>query len=148
MNIPNEERESRRVQPEEWEVHWPHISESLDRIPQHWSDYWTKESIFEQVMRGEWQAWGFGTEPDLLNVIVLTQLIDYPAGRVLQIVLAFGNHVEECLPVMEAVLERFAIVAGARWCEICGRTGWERKLPRFRRRGVILRAEVPKIGVH
>lgn len=141
-------RETRRLMPEEWGVQWPNISESLDLIPQYWADYWTKEYINYCVVEGAWQAWGFGTEPLQLNAIVLTHVVDFPANRFLQIPLAFGNHLEECLPLIEATLERFAIEAECDICEIVGRFGWERKLKRFKRRGVVLRCAVPKMGVH
>src|SRR5215475_4826173 len=54
--------ESRRIWPEEWRVHCPKIAAVLDRIPQFWEYYWTKDSINEFVLAGRWQAWGFGKE--------------------------------------------------------------------------------------
>jgi hypothetical protein len=140
--------ESRRICPEEWTVHWPHISESLDRIPQYWSDYWTKDFINESVVIERWQAWGFGVKENDINVVVLTHICQYPANRFLQIPLAFGNQLEACLPMIEATMERFAVAAECDICEIVGRPGWERKLPRFRRYAVVLKARVPKMGVH
>ncbi len=140
--------ETRRISPEEWSIQWPNISESLDRIPQYWADYWTKEYINWCVVTGTWQAWGFGTESLQLNVIVLTNVVDFPANRFLQIPLAFGNHLEEMLPLIEATLERFAVEAECDICELVGRFGWERKLKRFKRRGVVLRCAVPNMGVH
>jgi hypothetical protein len=141
-------REIRRISPEDWSVQWPNISESLDRIPQFWSDYWTKEYINWCVVERNWQAWGFGVETGTLNVVVLTHVVEFPANRFLQIPLAWGNHLEECLPLIEAALERFAIEAECDICEIAGRVGWERKLKGFRRRGVVLCKRVPRIGVH
>lgn len=148
-NVPRSAcQESRRIWPEEWEAHWPQIQRSLDLIREYWEDLWTKESIYDCVMMGRWQAWGFGVERDDLNVIVLTQITDFPAGRLLQIVLCWGNQLDKLLPTMEGAFERFAIESESRVCEIWGREGWERKLPRFKRFGVVLRARVPKRGVH
>ena len=140
--------ETRRIRRDEWECHWPRISADLDRIPQFWSDYWTKDFINEAVMTERWQAWGFGAQEGNLNVIVLTQVCEFPANRFLQIPLAFGNSLDDCLPSIMAALEKFAIVAECDVCEVIGRPGWERKLPQFSRYAVMLKARVPKIGVH
>src|SRR5215813_843667 len=87
------EVEARRISAEEWSVHWPQISRQLDTIPQYWSVYWTKEYINHAVMNDEWQAWGFGDMGNI-NVVVLTQVIMYPANAILQMVLAFGNSLD------------------------------------------------------
>src|SRR5262245_60374989 len=100
--------EARRISIEEWNTHWPKISAALDRIPQFWADYWTKESINGAVVQGQWQAWGFGGIGDI-NIVVLTQIMSFPASRILQMILAFGNDLERLLPLMEATFERFAI---------------------------------------
>lgn len=138
------ESEVRRILPEEWGHHWPQVSEALDRIAPFWSDYWTKDWIREAVMSGIWYAWGFGKTPGELNIIVLTQIIDFPANRILQVLLAFGNNLDKLLPTMEAALEKFAALSNCRYVEIVGRPGWERKLPRFRRHAVLMRTSVPK----
>jgi len=141
--------EMRRISPDEWTVHWPHTSESLDRIPQFWADYWTKEFINGAVLSGAWQAWGFGAKVGDINVIVLTQIVEFPANRFLQIPLAFGNHLDRCLPTIEATIERFAVEAKCDICEVIGREGWQKKLgPRFAKYAVVLKARVPKMGVH
>jgi hypothetical protein len=139
--------EARRISPQEWSVYWPDISRELDTIPQYWEPYWTKEFMYGSVMSGGWQAWGFG-DVGKINVIVITQLIVYPASRVLQMVLAFGNSLDLVAPLIEATFERFAAEAECEYCEIVGRPGWERWFPRFKRVAVVLRCEVPDIGVH
>jgi hypothetical protein len=48
------------------------------------------------------------------------------------------------------MMEKFAIIADCAFCEIIGRPGWEEKIrsTKFERHGVVLRARVPKQGVH
>jgi hypothetical protein len=141
------EAEARRIGPEEWIVYWPMISKELDTIPQWWAPYWTKEYINTNVLNGGWQAWGFG-DIDKVNIIILTQVMMYPANRILQIMLAFGNSLDLCMPLMEATLERFAVETGSKFCEFIGRPGWESKFPRFKPVGIVFRCEVPTMGVH
>jgi hypothetical protein len=144
-----EETEARRVWPHEWEAHWPHISTSLDGVMEYWKYHWTKKYIYDAVMRGEWQAWGFGKERGLLNVIVLTRVSQYPANMIMQIPLAFGNSLDKCLPLLEATLVRFAIANGCQYIEFVGRPGWERKVEsNLRKVGVLLRLDIEKQGIH
>jgi hypothetical protein len=141
------EVEARRIYPDEWAIHWPAISRELDTIPQYWAPYWTKEYMSSNVISGGWQAWGFG-DLGTIRVIVLTQLIIYPASRVMQLMLAFGNSLEAVAPLIEATMERFAMEAECQYVEIVGREGWAKWFPRFKRVGVVLRCKVPTMGVH
>jgi len=145
--VAEQEVEARRIHSVEWTVYWPMVSQELDTIPQYWTDYWTKDFINGSVVNESWQAWGFG-KIGVVNVVVLSQILMYPASKVLQIMLAFGNSLDKCLPLMEATFERFAMETRCDVVEIVGRPGWEKKLPRFRRYAVVLRAEVQPQGVH
>ena len=127
---------------------WPKICEQLDRIPLFWGTRWTKESLHEAVMVGRYQVWGFG-KPGSVNVIVFTEVVDYPANRILRIPLIFGNSLDQMLPIMEAtMINKYAQEAGCSYCEAVGRAGWERKVPRFKRVGVLLRCEVKRKRMH
>lgn len=139
--------EARRLTPEAWSVYWPFITKELDTIPQWWEPYWTKDFINHAVMTGGWQAWGFG-EYDKINVVVLTQIIMYPGGRILQMMLAFGNNLPMVAPLIDATLERFAVEAECPYAEIVGREGWVQYFPRFKKVAVVLRCEIPEMGVH
>lgn len=139
--------EAYRIPPESYMGYWPDIERELDRLPHLWDTHWTKDSLYEGGVGGRFQVWGFGPQ-NALNVIVFTQIAEYPAARVLQVFLAFGNSLESALPVMEAAFEKFAKVTGCQLCEIIGRKGWARKLPRFKEHRVILQCNVINYGVH
>ena len=111
--------EAWRISPESYSQYWPYIDKELDRVPHIWSSHWTKESLYEGGMSGKFQVWGFGA-PGAINVIVYTQVAEFPAARILEIFLAFGNSLESALPVMEATFEKFAQVTECRICEIIG----------------------------
>ena len=139
--------EARLIEPDEWMVYWPQISRELDRIPQYWQAYWTKDYICNSVVSGVWQAWSFGNS-EYVTMFVLTQIIIYPAGRVLQIMLAFGNSLKSYVPLLEATFERLAVETSCQYCDLVGRPGWEKFFPRFRRVGVVLRCDVPNVRMH
>lgn len=146
---PNEvvECEGVMMAPEFLGLHWDKIEKELDCIPHTWANYWTKQSMFESLMAGSWQAWGFGPA-HVVRVSVFTTIMTYPIGRVLQILLAFGNSLDLVLPVMEATFERVAQETGCVRAELFGRLGWERKLRGFKRVAVVLHRDVEKQGVH
>jgi hypothetical protein len=142
------EVEALRVPPEvfcdEW---WPNFEHELDRVPHLWDEQWTKESLKTAVEMGAVQVWSFGP-PAETRVIVFTQLVEYPIGRVLQVFLAFGNGLDAVLPMIEATFEKLAMLSDCVFCEVIGRPGWERKLPRFKRVAVVLRCKIEQKGVH
>lgn len=142
-----EEFKAFRISPESYIAYWPSIDKELDRVPRIWQDYWTKEYLYEGGAYERFQVWGFGLQEEL-RVIVFTQITQFPAARYLQIFLAFGNSLDLALPVMEATFETFARHTGCEFCEIVGRKGWARKLPRFKETRILLTCKVSNYGVH
>lgn len=128
-------------------AHWPKISRELDTIKHVWEDYWTKDYLYEATVRGRFLAHGFGSENNI-RVVTFSQVVMFPAGNILQVVLAFGNSMKPLIPVMEATFELLAKEYNCKAFEIIGRPGWERFLPRLKKRGVVLRCEVNQVGVH
>lgn len=126
---------------------WSAMEKELLRVPHIWNTYWTVDSIREAILCGAWQAWGFGPE-GVVRLTVITRVSGFPAGAVLQIILAWGNSLDILLPVMEATFERVAQVTGCGYCEFHGRPGWQKKLSGFERAGVVLRKKVEHRGVH
>ena len=139
--------EAYRIPSESYAKYWPQIEQALDRIPHIWASHWTKESLFECGMSGRFQVWGFGS-PGLINVIIYTQIVEYPASRILQAFLAFGNSIDQAMPVIEATFEKFASIAACDACEVVGRKGWAKKLPGFKESRTIYRREASSHGVH
>ena len=127
---------------EDFITHWGSIEKVLDSEPEMWADYFTKESIYSDVMNGNIQVWAFSKEGKI-RVVLFTRLVEYPAVRVLHIMMGFGNELKQFLPQIEATLEHFARVMKCGMCEIIGREGWEKILShRFKKHGVVLRSEI------
>ena len=128
---------------------WPAICHELDRIPQHWADRWTKQSMLDGAMTGRFQVWAVGP-PHEFNFVVITQVASFPVCDILQVVLGFGHNMLQGLPVLVATLQKFATVQGcARW-EVEGRQGWERVLSDygFKRDRVVLSGLVPNMRMN
>lgn len=120
-----------QLSPDRFVLYWPAISAELDSIPHVWGDHWTKEMIHAMTMCGRFQCWACGTN-DQVKVVLFTQIGEYPAGKILQSVLAFGTGIDEMIPDIEASLEAFAGHFGCQLMEVTGRPGWE---PKLRKRG-------------
>lgn len=75
------------------------------------------------------QCWGSGWE-GRAHVFLYTRVCSFPANRILQTVLMFGNSMEECWPSLTATVESFALAEGCTAIEIIGRRGWRNLLKR------------------
>jgi hypothetical protein len=128
-------------------VYWPWIERELDTVSHTWYGHWTKESLRDLALCGQFQVWGFGP-PNQIRIVVFTQLIHYPAGIVLQGFLSFGNSLDLALPIMEATFERFALETGCWRCEIVGRKSWGRKIGNLRLDYSVFSRQVEQQGVH
>lgn len=125
------------VEPAKFELYWPSIVKELNHVPHIWAQYFTLDSIRDAVMNERWQVWTLGSKTQV-SAVVFTTIIDYPAARVLQLVLAFGVGFTDYIPQLTATLEKFALHNECVRCEITGRAGWEKFLPGFKRTHVAL----------
>jgi hypothetical protein len=139
--------EASRLRTGEILAYWPWIEIELDKIGPVWCGHWTKESLREMAINDRFQVWGFGP-PDQVRVIIFTQLVEYPAGLILQAFLCFGNSIDEALPIIEATFERFAMETKCRTCEIWGRRAWVRKVKGFREDYVVMSRVIEQQGMH
>ena len=122
---------------------WPHIQRELDRVPHVWDPWYTKQHIFNAVLAGQFQVWGAGHDGSP-RIVLFTQIVFYPAAKVLQGILVLGNSLDRCADAIWAATEKFAKEQECDRIEILGRAGWERKLDRFgfRKVSVVLSANV------
>lgn len=109
------------------EAFWSDIARGLDKVSHLWSPYYTKESLFELASIGRIQVWGVGKVD--VEMVLFTQIGVYPASRILEVFLAFGDGVyEPAGDVVDHTLEKFAKMTECSRIDIVGRSGWEREL--------------------
>lgn len=123
--------------------YWPLIEARLKCIPHVWEPWWTLESIREYTLDGRFQCWGIGNAGTITG-IAFSQIAMYPAGGVLQVVLAFGEGMIETVDLIDATLSRFGALNGCSSAEVTGRPGWEPNLRKlgFRRANTVLRKKL------
>lgn len=122
---------------EAFEKYWPYISKELDTVPHIWERWYTKESIYQMSLAGEFRVWGVGPLSQV-RFVLFTQFIQYNASRTLQLTIGLGNDIENCLPSLIATLEKIANDTGCQYCEIIGRRGWKKLVPDFEEVAVLL----------
>lgn len=110
-------------------VLWPWVTERLDDAPEVWNKRWTSEALFKLASEDLMQCWVlFQHKPQL---VVFTQIIQYPVCGVLQVFLASGSGLLENLDLIKHTLEAFALANECKVVEIPGRGGWTRTLGRY-----------------
>jgi hypothetical protein len=110
------------------EVMWEDLRRGLETVP-GFDEYYTVEWVYERVMSGRFQVWAFGedyaAEPRL---IVITQVVEYPKGKVVEMLWTFGEGFRQYRDAMLFLLETFAEMVGADRIRGQGRIGWKRLL--------------------
>jgi hypothetical protein len=121
-----DEGEAFLLTPQQFEYYWPSISGQLDTVKHLWEIWWTKEAFHDGVMNGWLNAWVIGSV-DAIHLVMFTQVVHYPANTILKVVLLFGNKFDDYIPIMEAVLEKFARDRNCPYIEGCVRDGFRKK---------------------
>jgi hypothetical protein len=115
----------RGIQTGELDRFWPIVAPLLARGLEHGAGYrWTLAALHRSIAENRrhlWLAW-----PGQ-DCALVTQIEDYPASKVLQILWA-GGRLPENWRALLAALERWAAAQGCREIETGGRPGWARRL--------------------
>jgi len=125
--------------------YWDRIEWRLDETPSM-QRFYTKEDIIDQICKQEMQVWTAG-----MDLVLITQVLTVPIGKVLQIVWAHGEGLDAHFAEL---LDKFHTFAWTQECikiEILGRPGWERKFREqigFKVEYVAYSADVMKPRMH
>ncbi len=114
---------------DEWRRAWPLLAPAAALAGTH-----DAADVKAACMAGRAQLW------PAADAAGVTELAAYPRLRALRLWLAGGRR--ETLAGMLPAVEAFAARRGCTRIEILGRGGWERALPGFRRRAVLLVKEI------
>ena len=129
------------------EHYWPQMQAELERVPHIWDTWWTLDALHDSLLSGHTLAVGVGPK-ESIRLVVFVQVGFYPANNILTVFLAFGNGLDECLPLFEATIDQLAQKLNCGIVEVRGRKGWERKLHGFKNSGVVLTRRVDRQRVH
>jgi len=107
---------------------WPAVKHLVERACAAGLGRLEADDVYEQLGDGGMQLWALVTvegEPEIVAVLV-TEMIQYPKKRVLDLALLGGDHIDLWIDALP-VLEKWAVEEqGIEQIQIHGRGGWER----------------------
>ena len=125
--------------------YWEQIEWRIDDTPPL-RRFFTKENIIDQVCKEHMQVWTAGTD-----LVLFTQVIVSPIGKILQIVWAHGTGLAEHFEELKEKFHLYAWMTECKKIEILGRPGWGRRFRMqegFKIEYVAYSADVQKPRIH
>ena len=122
--------QSKDVERESWWVR--PLLEEFDRL----TDSADPDDVLDAAKKAESQLWGYydGT----FRGVVATQIRNSRKGAMLLVWVCYGIDAKGLLASCYAEIENWAREKGCKRVQIVGREGWERVLPGFKRKAVVL----------
>ena len=114
------------VQPEELDKYWPLVERQLVSELEYADGKFNLKSIKDGLKLTELQLWVV-KQGDEISMSVVTQLVNYPAKKVMLILFLGGENFDEFKHLASMIFE-FAEYWECESVEIYGRTGWKKKL--------------------
>ena len=87
--------------------HWNGFSRILDACPQSWNEWYRKERILEDLLKGNLQLW-LVLEKGTVAFSAITQVVSTDVGKIVQVVWGFGRMSNEIKILLHASCQRFA----------------------------------------
>ena len=128
---PSRTFELRRIMPEQIASQWPVVEKLLLERPGFWDQLLTLEAIEQHLSSGGFQLWIVYLD-DKRFLFVMSQVIIYPACRVLKFFWASGNGLEDYIWALVDTMNQVAFDLGCTHMEMeVGRKGWGAKMRPF-----------------
>lgn len=113
---------------------WPAIHDQLRRIQ---GEDWEPEDVLEELEQGYAQCWGIRGSP--IQTLFITKICHTHTHRHGLVWICAGEHIESGLGMYREYIEPWFKTQRCEWIEIVGRAGWQKVLPDYQKRAVILR---------
>lgn len=126
------------LQSYEIDEHWFWIERFLKRVE---GAPWTLQHVKQDLKSASAQLWGLVNERSSVKGIVITRLENYHDTRFGLVWIAAGEGVEHSRVMLDEI-ERWFKSMGCTRVEITGRKGWERVLPGYECKHVVLSKEL------
>lgn len=107
-------------------AHIPIMVDILDRSPDTWEDYYTRDEIIQGVLEERYRLW-VGYKDKSPKLIVLSSVIDYGQRKIGYIEWIGGEDIYSFLPFL-SFIEDWAFANDCSRLEIRGRPAWLRLL--------------------
>ena len=130
------------LRPEELRGWWAdeRMGALVTRLLPHFEGRLGRQDLYEAVQAGTLVAWVIWTES--LIAMAFIEVVQYPKGKVCRFAGLAGDDMDEWLDTLVDSVESWARQQGCTHMEIAGRKGWERKMPGYKLRHVILKRKL------
>lgn len=124
-----------------WEVPaiWGRIGDLVDRALAVDDGKYNKESVYRQLINSAYQLWVVHSPQPI--AFFITSVIQADNGKELVVHWAAGERSDDWLPWFSGV-ERWAASIGCERVRIYGRKGWQKKMPDYRAKYVVLEKKI------
>lgn len=109
---------------------WHKVENYLKDAIKYSDGKFTIRKLHDLLIAKHMQLWVAADKKNNIKACAVTEIVDYPAKRVLLIVFAAGIGLEEWIHHIE-VLQNFAAYHDCEAVEIYGRAGWEKVLKKY-----------------
>lgn len=103
----------------------------------------TPEDVFAQAARGDSQLWTY-YDGEFRGVLA-TRIFRTSVGKICNLWVCIGDDVEWLIAGVYSTLEMWARDNGCYAMEIIGRPGWQKVLPGFKRKAVVLEKIISEV---
>ena len=119
---------------------WAHVKPLIDSAAIRSGGRFMADDYFDAIFSQKqqlWLAWG----GDEIVAVCITEIINYPKKRVLNIPVLAGHQIERWVGFLRHI-EAWAKSEGCRKIEMSGRKGWRKILDDWLETGVILEKDI------
>ena len=106
---------------------WDNLEVIIDNATGLCSGRMDARDILFDAIEGKMQIWTVGDNPEALDGVIVTQVVDYPSAKALRYILVSGNNVDVWIDA-ESIINEWARGQGCILAEGSGRMGWHTKL--------------------
>lgn len=109
---------------------WLSVEPLLKSAIMKWLPVWDTDFFYTQIMEDTKQLWiAVDSEKEAIVGAVVTEVVEYPKAKVVNVILLGGNKIRDWKNDMGAAIENFANNEDCYALQSMGRTGWQALFP-------------------
>lgn len=106
---------------------WPHVAHWVADALAHGDELTLPADLLGCIEQRDMQLW-LVMDGTAAVAVFITEVLNYPHGAVLTVVVLAGHGMDAWLPQVEGTISDFARAFGCRFVRLHGRRGWVRQL--------------------
>ena len=104
----------------------------------------TPEDVLNQAKARDCQLWSYHDGHQFRGVVA-TRIVPTSLGNLCSLWICIGLDADELMEGMHAEIENWARALGCYAMEIVGRAGWQKKLPGYTRKAIVLEKRLAEV---